>query len=241
MNVGALLLCGGRGERLGLGVPKPLATLAGRALFAWSLEALERSGAVQAIVVVGPAKRLKEELARSGVDAAKVAGWTEGGRERHDSVARGLLQLPESCRYVAVHDCARPLVTPELISRVVADALAHGAAIAAVPVADSLKRATLSVVEATVPRAQLWFAQTPQVFKREWLEEAHRASAAARPEAPRAGLHLAPSHPTDDAAMVEAVGHPVHLTLGDTLNFKITTPRDLALAEAWLVRAAART
>ncbi len=234
MSVGAILLCAGRGERLGLGVPKALAPLAGRALFTWSLEALERSVAIHSIVLVGSVGRLEKALAGSGVVAGKVSAWTEGGRERHESVAKGIEKLPENVRHVAVHDCARALVTPELVSRVTADALAHGAAIAAVPVSDTLKRATLSTVEDTVPRAQLWSAQTPQVFRRDWLEAAH---ASARQSA-RPGTTLPP---TDDAALVEAIGHPVHLTLGDTLNLKITTPQDLALAEAWLVRAAART
>lgn len=226
MIVTALLLCGGRGERLGLGVEKALVSLASRPLFAWSLEALERAAGIHSIIVVGPAKRLREALAASGLAPAKIAGWCEGGRERQDSVARGLKALPADCTMIAVHDCARALATPELIARVVADALAHGAAIAALPLADTLKRATLATVDATVPRTHLWRAQTPQVFRREWLEAAH---AAARQRA------------TDDAALVESLGHPVHLTEGEALNFKITTPQDLELAEAWLTRSSART
>ena len=107
----------------------------------------------------------------------------------------------------------------------VADALVHGAAIAALPLADTLKRASLDVVEDTVPRAGLWCAQTPQAFRRDWLEEGHRA---------------ATRHGTDDSVLVEALGKRVHLTMGDPSNFKITTPRDLELAEAWLTRAPAR-
>jgi 2-C-methyl-D-erythritol 4-phosphate cytidylyltransferase len=225
VSVTALLLCGGRGERLGLPVGKSFAPLAGRPLFAWSLGALEACDAVDAIVMVGPGRRLQEMLAAAGHAPAKVAAWAEGGKERADSVARGLLALPPECTTVAVHDSARALVTPELIARVVADALQHGAAIAALPVADTLKRAQLDVVEDTVPRASLWCAQTPQAFRREWLEEAHRA---------------APRHATDDSVLVEALGKRVHLTMGDPTNFKITTPRDLELAEAWLTRAPAK-
>jgi 2-C-methyl-D-erythritol 4-phosphate cytidylyltransferase len=226
MSVTAILLCAGRGERLGAVTEKALVPLAGRPLFTWSLEALERTPAVSHIVVVGPVKRMKELLAAAGLAPGKIAAWSEGGRERQDSVARGLKVLPEGTTLVAIHDCARAMVTPDLTGRVIADALQHGAAIAAVAVADTLKRAALGSIETTVPRQGLWCAQTPQVFRRDWLEAAHAATT---------------QRATDDAALVEALGHRVHLTDGDPLNFKITTPQDLELAEAWLTRASART
>lgn len=225
MSVAAILLCAGRGERLGAGVEKALAPLAGRPLFTWSLETLERSPAVDGIVLVGPTRRMRDLLSAAGHPFAKVVGWSEGGPQRQDSVARGLRALPVGFDTVVVHDCARALVSVELVGRVVADALAHGAALAALPLGDTLKRATLRTVDATVPRAGLWRAQTPQAFRRDWLEAAH---AAAR------------SRATDDAALVETLGHPVHLTDGDPVNIKITTPRDLELAEAWLTRNPAR-
>ena len=219
MSVAALLLCAGKGERLAAGVDKPLAPLAGRPLFTWSLASLQRCRAIAGIVLVGPVARLKDLLAASGNSSEKIVAWTEGGRERQHSVARGLHVLPAEFTTVAVHDCARALVSPELVARVVADALAHGAALAAVSLEDSLKRVTLSTVDATVPRAGLWRAQTPQAFRRDWLEEAHRTVKGSA---------------TDDAALVESLGHPVHITPGDPLNFKITTRQDLELAEAWL-------
>ena len=219
MSVAALLLCAGKGERLAAGVDKPLAPLAGRPLFTWSLASLQRCRAIAGIVLVGPVARLKDLLAVSGNSSEKIVAWTEGGRERQHSVARGLHVLPEEFTTVAAHDCARALVSPELVARVVADALAHGAALAAVPLEDSLKRVSLSTVDATVPRAGLWRAQTPQAFRRDWLEEAHRTVKGSA---------------TDDAALVESLGHPVHITPGDPLNFKITTRQDLELAEAWL-------
>jgi 2-C-methyl-D-erythritol 4-phosphate cytidylyltransferase len=220
VSVAAILLCAGRGARLGRAEPKALAALAGRPLFGWSLSALQGCIAVRDIVLVGPVARLEQALA--GLDRAKVTALVEGGRERQDSVAAGLAALPPACTHVAVHDSARALVTTELIERVVADGLAHGAAVAALPLADTVKRATLKVVDATVPREGLWSAQTPQVFRRDWLEAAH------------AEVHGAA---TDDAALVESLGHRVHLTEGDAVNFKITTPRDLELADAWLRRA----
>ena len=226
MTTAAILLCAGRGERLGAGVEKALAPLAGRPLFLWGLEALERCAAVGGIVVVGPVRRLQDALAATGFGPGKVVAWAEGGRERQDSVARGLRALPPGFDLVAVHDSARALVTPELVARVVADAVTHGAAIAAVPLEDTLKRASLGRIEDTVPRAALWRAQTPQVFRREWLEAAHGAPAAGG----------ARNAITDDAVLVEAQGHAVYITEGDPLNFKITTARDLALAGAWLAR-----
>ncbi len=226
MSAGAILLCGGRGERLAAGVEKALVPLAGRPLWTWSLEALERTSAIEGIVVVGPARKLEESLAGAFADARKIVAFVDGGRERQDSVARGLAALPERFVLVAIHDCARALVTPELIGRVVGDALATGAAIAAIPVDDTLKRASLEVIESTVPRAGLWRAQTPQVFRRDWITAAHAA---------------AHGKATDDAALVEALGHRVKLTPGDPLNLKITTERDRALAEAWLGARAAAT
>jgi 2-C-methyl-D-erythritol 4-phosphate cytidylyltransferase len=226
MNATAILLCAGKGERLGAGLDKALVPLAGRPLFSWSLEALERTPAVDRIVVVGPVKRMKDLLGASGLAPRKVTAWCEGGRERQDSVARGLALVPEDAALVAIHDAARALVTADLVTRVVGDAAQHGGAIAALALADTLKRGALGVIETTVPRQGLWCAQTPQVFRREWIVAAH--AAASRPA-------------TDDAALVESLGHRVHLTPGDPLNFKITTPQDLELAEAWLTRASART
>jgi 2-C-methyl-D-erythritol 4-phosphate cytidylyltransferase len=220
----AILLCAGRGERLGAGVPKALAPLAGRPLFTWSLEAFQRCDAVQGVVLVGPTRTLRELVSASGVGAAKVVAYTEGGDARQHSVGRGLHVVPDSFTHVAVHDSARALVSPEVIARVVAESLEHGAAIAAVPQADTLKQATLGAITATVPRAGLWAAQTPQVFRRDWLERAHREATEVA---------------TDDATLVEWLGHPVRLAMGDPLNFKITTAADLELAEAWLAHRAA--
>lgn len=223
-RVGAILLCAGKGERLDRG-EKALVPLCGRPMFAWSLAAFERTAAIEGIVVVGPAKRLQAALALAAISCAKIVAWTEGGRERQDSVARGLQALPAGFDVVAVHDAARALVTEELIGRVVAATLECGAAIAALPLDDTLKRATLDSIDDTVPRAGLWRAQTPQVFRREWLEAAHRDTV---------------GRATDDAALLEAAGRRVQLVRGEASNFKITSPEDLELAEAWLQRRAAR-
>jgi 2-C-methyl-D-erythritol 4-phosphate cytidylyltransferase len=219
VSVTAILLCAGRGERLGAGLPKATVPLAGRPLFAWSLGTLQRCACVDAIVVVGPVRTLRELLAASGLGTVKVAAWVEGGEARQHSVARGLAAVPEDCDLVAVHDCARALVSEAVVERAVAAARAHGAAIAAVPLADTLKRVADGAIAGTPARAGLWCAQTPQVFRRDWLEAAHAAAGEAV---------------TDDAALVEALGHTVHIAEGEALNFKVTTPGDHALAQAWL-------
>jgi len=225
MSVGALLLCAGRGERLGAGKEKALVPLAGRPLFVWSLEALQRTPEVDGIVIVGPEARLRAALAAADVAPAKVVGWTEGGATRQDSVSRGLRALPPDFTTVAVHDCARALVLPGTVSRVIVEARVCGAAIAAVPLDDTVKRVDGAAIAETVPRAGLWRAQTPQVFRRDWLTDAHARGVAGA---------------TDDAALVESAGHQVRVTEGEAVNFKITTAADLRLAEALLAAREAR-
>ncbi len=226
MSVVALLLCAGRGERLGAEVPKAFVPLAGRPLFAWSLGVLQDCPGIDAIVVVGPVRTARELLAAGGRSYPKLVAFVEGGAERQDSVARGLAAAPAEHDMVAVHDAARALVSVEVVERTLAQARAGGAAIAAVPLVDTLKRVEAGRIVATAPRAGLWCAQTPQVFRRDWITAAHAAASAAT---------------TDDAALVEALGHEVRIAAGDALNFKITTAADLELAASWLARAAART
>ncbi len=213
--VGAILLCAGEGKRLGMSSPKALVQLAGRPTFLWSIDVLEDSPEIQGIVVVGPVQNLQPILKSSPHKYSKVVGWCEGGPDRHDSVARGLQELATEFSYVLIHDCARPLVTVNLVKRVVQDARKYGAAISAVPLDDTLKYIEDEEVRKTVRRANLWRAQTPQVFRRDWLEDAYSRT------------HKAP---TDDASMVEAVGHRVHVTRGESRNLKVTYRDDLELA-----------
>lgn len=145
----------------------------------------------------------------------------EGGEERVDSVERMLRAVGPGCDHVAVHDAARPLVSAALIDRIFAAAVEHGAALPGVAVADTLKRVGSdgTIVE-TVSRAGLHGVQTPQAFRRDLIERAY----AARDRAAGAA--------TDDAMLVEAIGHPVRVVAGSALNLKITTPEDLELARA---------
>ena len=148
----------------------------------------------------------------------------EGGAERFESVANALAKVPADVPLVAVHDAVRPLVTGALVEAVLRAAEEHGAAMPAVPVADTLKQVDPETnrITGTVPRAGVWCAQTPQVFRREWLVEAYATRAAVG------------SAITDDAQLIEAIGHSVVVVSGATTNFKITTKEDLQLAEAVL-------
>jgi len=153
-------------------------------------------------------------------------GVVAGGSERQASVAAGLASLPEACGVVLVHDAARPFASAAVIGAVIECARAGAAGIAAVPVSDTLKLtgADGHTVERTVPREGLWRAQTPQGFPRAMLAAAHAASAS---HADGSGAA------TDDAALVERNGGSVTIVPDSATNFKITTPDDLALAEAW--------
>jgi 2-C-methyl-D-erythritol 4-phosphate cytidylyltransferase len=218
-SVGAIIAAAGQGRRFGEG-DKLFAALAGRPLIAHTLMAFEVCRAVDAVVLVLAAESL--ERGRSLVAAAgfdKVAAICPGGPRRQDSVRLGLETL-DQCRWVVVHDGARPLVTTALIEAGLAAATETGAAVAAVPVADTLKEtADAGLITRTLDRRNLWAAQTPQVFDYELLREAHR---------------LAKGDATDDAALVEALGRRVKIFPGSPRNLKVTTAADLALAQALL-------
>jgi len=218
----AVVVAAGRSERMG-GTDKIFAELAGRPLLAWTLRAFALCEAIEGIVVVGTpvAVGRLEQLTREW-RFAKVSAVVAGGETRQASVRAGV-EAAEDAAIVAVHDGARPLVTPELVTRGVELARAHGAAVCAMLSRDTVKQANetgnVPIVGATLDRERIWLAQTPQVFVRELLLRAHR-------QAERVA--------TDDAALVEALGERVLLYEGDTWNLKVTTPDDLLVAEAIL-------
>jgi len=225
----ALIVAAGEGRRFAAAVPKQFCLLGGRPMLAWTLEAFGRCEAVDAaILVVAPERRgLVEELLARWDLRGKLAGICAGGARRDDSVQRGLEALPPDAALVAVHDGARPLVTPALIERVVRAAARTGAAIPALPVGDTIKRARADLVTETLDRQRLHLVQTPQVFEVGLLRRAYQDLRSARAEATI----------TDDAQLVEALGQPVQLVEGEASNIKITAPGDLALAEALLAAA----
>jgi 2-C-methyl-D-erythritol 4-phosphate cytidylyltransferase len=220
----ALIVAAGRGERLGQRRPKALVELAGRPLLQWSIDVLGGVRAVGRIVVAMPPG------ARPPGDVIAV----EGGATRSESVRRALAASGgvDPAELVLVHDAARPLLTRELaeevIARLAADQSAD-AAIAAVPVTDTIKRADAGgAVDETLERSSLWAVQTPQVFRRGALERALDVSAELLAQA------------TDDAWLIERAGGRVLLVAGSEDNLKVTTALDLELAELLLARRGAR-
>jgi 2-C-methyl-D-erythritol 4-phosphate cytidylyltransferase len=224
MRVAALLLAAGRGERLGSDLPKAFVEVAGAPILAHALRALARCSEIEWIQPVLP----REELARYAALARELAGIrgllpaVAGGAERQDSCAAGLAALPREVELVAVHDAARPFVAQSAVRRVIDAAVRTGAALLALPVGDTLKRARGERVLETIDRGDVWAAQTPQVFRSEVLRE---ALAKARAEGFTG---------TDDAQLVERLGLPIAIVAGDPENWKITRPADLARAEARL-------
>jgi 2-C-methyl-D-erythritol 4-phosphate cytidylyltransferase len=140
-----------------------------------------------------------------------------GGENRVDSIGSGLIAVSPRAAYVAIHDAARPCVTEQEIAAVFMAAKRHGAALLAAPVTSTIKKVVEGQVETTVPRESLWEAQTPQVFRKELILEAYQQKIN--------------DVPTDDAQLVERLGHPVHIVPSDRGNIKITTPSDLVLAK----------
>ena len=218
-SVCAIIVAAGRSERMG-GVDKLFAELAGRPLLAWTLGAFKSCSAVDDIVVVASSESLDRvaQLVRDWRFDAKVTSIVPGGSSRQESVRAGL-EAAAGAKIVAVHDGARPLVTPEIIEQGVTLARETGASLCGVPTRDTVKlvEGEPPLVRSTLPRDTVWLAQTPQCFDRALLLEAHRVTESAV---------------TDDAALVEELGRPVSVFEGAWSNIKVTTQEDLVLAEA---------
>jgi 2-C-methyl-D-erythritol 4-phosphate cytidylyltransferase len=220
-----VIVAAGSSERMGAGERKPFLPLAGRTVIEHACAAFDAVPAVREIVVVvreDDRLRLEELRARSPW-LSKVSAVVAGGAARCDSVRRGVAAIAGTSELVAVHDAARPLVLPGTIEAALAIAAREGAALVALPVADTLKRSEDGRrASGTVERAGLFAAQTPQVFRAaEFRGLLERAS--------REGFR-----PTDDAALWERWIGPVPLAPGDALNLKLTTPADLAAARVIL-------
>ena len=213
---GAIVVAAGSGTRMG-GADKLFTEVAGRPLLAHAIAPFQECASIDRIVLVMAPLNLKR--GRELVERyrfTKAISLVKGGERRQDSVRHGLEALGE-CDYVAVHDGARPLVTPELIERGLESARETGAAAPAVRIADTVKEAGPDgIVVRTLDRSSLWAVQTPQVFRCELLLRAHREVTA---------------DVTDDAAIVEALGERVRLFEGSRTNLKVTTAEDLRLVE----------
>ncbi|RPJ75376.1 MAG: 2-C-methyl-D-erythritol 2,4-cyclodiphosphate synthase [Acidobacteria bacterium] len=220
MHVTAIIAAGGRGRRLGADVPKQLLALAGRPMLQWSVEAFLECPAVREVIVAAAPEVLQappDYLLRPRVSLVA------GGERRQDSVANAVEALPEYAEIAVIHDAARPLVTGDIIERTIAAAAESGAAIAAVASRDTVKRSTGTgedrLIDATLPREEIFLAQTPQAFRIHVLRDAVAEG--------RRG-----AEGTDEAALAELAGHRVRLVEGSARNLKITTVEDLAIAEA---------
>ena len=219
-RIAAIVVAAGRGTRFGH-PDKVLLPLAGRPMLAWSLTALERTDAIGSVVIVAGA-HTREAIARLIRDETfvKVRSIAEGGERRQDSVAAGLAALPPGTEIVLIHDGARPLARPELFTRCALAAAASGAAIAATPVADTLKQVADDIIVDTVDRIGLWAAQTPQAFRLATLRRAMESSAG--------------EAVTDEARLCEIAGIPVTIVPASQANLKVTHPEDVAVADALL-------
>ena len=237
-QVGVIVPAAGAGRRLGIQEGKALAALAARPLLAWAVAGVEANERVGSVVVVAhPATLDAVATLLSGHGFAKVAAVVPGGRSRRESVAAGLAALPPGPGYVAVHDACRPLLPPGAIDRLAAtlESLGcHGVAPGA-PVTDTVRRVAVGGRSGgIVDREELRALQTPQVFVRAALEEAHRLAAAGALGAGPAGADEAA-----DAVLVERAGFPVTVVAGEPANLTVTTALDLEVAEVLLSRGAA--
>ena len=221
MSVWAVLAAAGRGERLGSDRPKAFARLGGRPLLAESLERLEESGWIDAIVIAAPPDWEEPSiLVAEEIAATKVSSAVTGGESRSESVRLALEEVPAEAAVVLVHDAARPLLSEDVIERVLAP-LSEGwdGVVPAVSLADTVKRVEGDRVVETLSRDDLVAVQTPQAFLADTLRRAVSGDV---------------SSATDCASLVEAQGGRVKVVAGDPRLLKVTDADDLALVESWL-------
>lgn len=218
-KVGAVIVAAGRSTRMG-GIDKTFASILGLPLVAHTIDRFESSPQVdQVVLVLAEASLDQGRQLVQGRGYRKVAHVCAGGQRRQDSVRNGL-ELLTPCDWVMVHDGARPCLNEAMLQRGLDAAAEFGSAVAGVPVKDTIKLVSPDqMVNDTPDRSLLWAAQTPQVFRYSLLLEAHRTCAV---------------DVTDDAAMVEALGHPVKMFQGSYENIKVTTADDLVIAAAFL-------
>ncbi len=216
----AIIVAGGSSRRMGF--DKLFAPLNGKPVLAWSLAAFQACPDVDDILVVTRPERVQEiEQLGKTEGITKLSQTIQGGAERHLSVWNGLKSVAhERADFVAIHDAARPLVTPQLISDCLALARIHGAACCASPIPDTVKRASYELmVSDSVDRQGLWAMQTPQIFKTALIQQAY------------ASLMAHSELVTDEVSAVQKLGKHVALLPNEDYNFKITFARDLPLAE----------
>jgi 2-C-methyl-D-erythritol 4-phosphate cytidylyltransferase len=224
-RITALIPAAGSGQRMGGTIPKPFLRLGAREILARTLDIFEACPAIDEVWVIAAPEHCAfcQQVIVERYGFGKVRGVVAGGRTRQESVWQGLQRVEKQVELVVVHDGVRPFITEALLRQTLCAAATHGAAIAAVPLKDTLKRvAHTGEVEATVSRERLWRVQTPQAFQRQLLQAAFL-------HAWDCGLEA-----TDEAGLVEALGQQIKVVPGDEYNIKITTPDDLRFSAALL-------
>lgn len=212
-GVAAILLAGGTGSRMKADRPKQFLELEGKPILQHSLDLFFSLEGVETVVLVID-KQYRDDFAQYDVVFA------DPGKERQDSVFNGLTAAPDDASLVCIHDAARPLVTPESIYQVLRDADEHGAAVLGVPMKATVKESEDGeFVLRTIERSRLWEIQTPQVIRPSLLREGFE-------KVKQGGMDV-----TDDVSIIENMGLPVKITMGEYTNLKITTPSDLIIAQ----------
>ena len=215
----AIIVAGGSSQRMGF--DKLFALVAGEPVIAHTIRAFDRAASIDEIVIVAREER-HDEIRTISRDAGfkKLGSLVPGGERRQDSVRAGLGRIDREAKYVAIHDAARPLVTPEQIQRAFMHCCVHGASALAQPINDTLKRGDADLlVVGSVDRHQLYAMQTPQIFERKLIEDAYSA------------VYAENILVTDEVSAIERLGNKVALVLNEDFNLKITYPRDLSVAD----------
>ncbi|HWI41234.1 MAG TPA: 2-C-methyl-D-erythritol 4-phosphate cytidylyltransferase [Verrucomicrobiae bacterium] len=224
MRTVAIIPAAGAGRRMEAGINKQYLQLLGKPLLAHTLAVFEAAGCIDEVCLVVPEAEIGfcRESVVQAYGFRKVSRIVAGGSERQHSVLNALRALEAAEEDISlIHDGARPFVTPRLLQEVADAAAGADGAVAAVPVKDTVKKASDGVIAGTPPREELWLAQTPQGFRYGVIRAAHEHAAAEG--------HLG----TDDSSLVERLGGRVLLVPGDYRNIKITTPEDMLVAEAF--------
>lgn len=216
-GIAAIITAAGEGRRFGS--PKQFALLGGRPVIDWAIEAFALHPQINELIVVLPDESQAEVIKSKW---AKVRAVVKGGPHRQDSVARGLAAVSADREIILIHDGVRPLVTPELITRIIEATLKEGAAVPVLPLEDTIKEVESDWVVQTINREKLFRVQTPQGFRRDLLEAAFF-------QAQKDNFYG-----SDEASLVERIGGRIKIVKGDKFNIKITSPEDLKIAEVWL-------
>lgn len=210
---------------MGGAVPKQYLAVGDEPLLVHTLRVLQASSAIQEVILAVPAADRDYCLTQivTPHHFSKVTKIVAGGEHRQDSVRHALAEVGPETDLVLVHDAVRPFLTEEMVQRVLEQAAKHGAAIIAIPMRDTVKQVGDDhVIQRTVDRTPLWLAQTPQAFRRDWLEHAHRKALLEGVQA------------TDDAHLIELLGRSVVVVEGSGENIKVTRPEDIVIGEAIL-------